>query len=142
MKTGFFNRLWAAAALLLLSMPLSTALRAQGRVMSVSELYTSVDIFSAFPGGRQGLVTFLAENLQYPEAARLAQIEGTVLLQFIVEKDGNVGEVTVLRSVDPLLDAEAVRVCNLMPRFKTARDAQTEEPIRVMYTLPVSFRLE
>lgn len=105
------------------------------------QLYSSVNVYSSFPGGLKGLMAFLGENIQYPESARLQFITGTVLLEFIVEKDGHVGDVTVLRSVDEALDAEAVRVCKMLPRFKTARDAKTGEPIRVKYTLPVSFKL-
>lgn len=105
------------------------------------QLYSSVNVYSSFPGGLEGLMTFLGENIQYPESARQQFITGTVLLEFIVEKDGHVGDVTVLRSVDEALDAEAVRVCKMLPRFKTARDAETGEPIRVKYTLPVRFKL-
>ncbi len=104
-------------------------------------VYSSVNIYSSFPGGRQGLVDYMTANLHYPDSAAAAGIEGKVLLEFIVEKDGSVNEVTVLRSVDPLLDNEAVRLCKNMPRFKTARDADTGEPIRVRYTLPVNFKL-
>ena len=103
--------------------------------------YASVDIYSAFPGGMDGLMTFLSENLQYPERCEKEGVQGRVILEFIVEKDGSIGDVKVLRSADPDLDAEAVRVCRSMPRFKPARDAQTEEPIRVRYTLPVNFKL-
>ncbi|MBP5560870.1 MAG: energy transducer TonB [Muribaculaceae bacterium] len=105
------------------------------------QVYSSVNFYSSFPGGMEGLVQFLSENLQYPEEAERQGIEGQVLLKFIVEKDGTVGDVTVLRSVSPELDAEAVRVCKAMPLFKTARNAETGEPIRVMYTLPINFKL-
>ena len=105
-------------------------------------MYTSIDIYASFPGGRDGLTTFLSENINYPEKARLAGVQGRVLLDLIVERDGSVSDVTVLRSVDPELDAEAVRVCKMMPKFMPAVNAETDEPIRVKYTLPVTFRLE
>lgn len=93
-----------------------------------------------FPGGLVELSRFIKEHLQYPEAARECNIQGKVVLQFIVTKTGEVTDVTVLRSVDPLLDAEAVRICQMLPRFEPGKiDGR---PINVRYALPINFTLD
>lgn len=103
------------------------------------EIFKSVEQMPEFPGGNLGLVQFLSENIQYPPQAAEVGMEGKVIVQFVVEKDGSIGEVKVARGVDPLLDAEAMRVCKTLPRFTPGR--QNGQPVRVWFTLPVTFKL-
>ena len=92
-----------------------------------------------FPGGQQALLEFLRENVKYPEQARKDSIEGRVVLSFVVETDGSITEPKVLRSLHPLLDAEALRVINLMPKWEPGY--QGDSLVRVKYSLPVSFKM-
>ena len=92
-----------------------------------------------FPGGQEALMQFLVDNVNYPEVARKKKIEGRVVVQFIVEKDGSIGEQKVLRSVHPVLDAEAMRVVNIMPKWVPGMI--DGKPARVKYALPVTFKL-
>ncbi len=99
---------------------------------------TVYDVVEQKPEFLEGdLSVWLGSHLQYPPEACL---QGTVVCQFIVEKDGSVGNVTVLRSIDPLLDKEAVRVIESMPKWAPGR--KDGKPVRVKYTLPVRFQLQ
>ena len=94
-----------------------------------------------FPGGQKRLIEYLSATVKYPVVARENGIQGSVLVQFTVDKDGAVGDVTVLRSGgDPSLNREAVRVVNSMPNWIPG--TKRGKPIRVRYTLPVNFRLQ
>ena len=94
-----------------------------------------------FPGGQKRLIDYLSATVKYPAVARANGIQGSVLVQFTVDKDGAVGDVTVLRSGgDPSLNREAVRVVNSMPNWIPG--TKRGKPIRVRYTLPVNFRLQ
>ena len=86
------------------------------------------------------LSVWLGSHLQYPPEAQNNGLQGAVVCQFIVEKDGSIGNVTVLRSIDPLLDKEAVRVIESMPKWAPGR--KDGQPVRVKYTLPVRFQLQ
>ena len=94
-----------------------------------------------YPGGVEGLTNFLAENIKYPKSAEKHGIQGTVILQFIVEKTGKISNVKVLRSVDKALDREAVRVVKKIKDFIPGYD-EDHAPVRVLYTLPVKFSLQ
>ena len=94
----------------------------------------------SFPGGQQALLDFLRENTKYPEQAEKDSIEGRVVLSFVVETDGSITDTKVVRSVHPLLDAEALRVANLMPKWEPGY--QNGAPVRVRYNLPVTFKLD
>ena len=83
---------------------------------------------------------YLSENIKYPEAAEKAGEQGRVVVNFIVEKDGAVSNVKVVRSVTPTLDAEAVRVIKAMPKWVPGK--QDGKLVRVKYNVPVSFRLQ
>ena len=97
------------------------------------------DVMPEYPGGIQALMKFIAGEIHYPEQAQKNNIQGRVILQFLVTKTGEVGNVEVLRSVSPEIDAEAVRVCKLIPRFEPGLvDGQ---PVNVVYTLPLTFNL-
>ncbi len=85
-------------------------------------------------------LNYLSQNIKYPKEAAEKGIEGKVHLSFVVEKDGSISEVEVVKSVDPLLDNEAVRVIKSMHGWIPGR--QNDETVRVKYTVPVTFRLE
>ena len=106
-----------------------------------NEVFGSSGHMPSFPGGDGALMRFISEHVVYPEEAAKNKIEGKVIVQFIVEKDGSVGEVKVARGVDKELDAEAVRVCKSLPKFSPGRNAYGE-PQRVWYTMPVTFKLQ
>ena len=104
------------------------------------EVYEVVEKMPEFPdGGMSGLMKYLSANIRYPEAAHKAGTQGRVTVQFVVGKDGSIGDVKVIRGVDPTLDAEAIRVISGMPKWKPG--TQKGEPVNVRYTVPVMFRL-
>ncbi len=104
------------------------------------DVYESVEQMPQFPGGEAEMMKYLAQNIQYPVNAARNNVEGRVVLQFVVEKDGRIGEVKIARSVDPELDAEALRVVKSMPNFIPGR--QHGKPVAVWYTIPISFKLQ
>ena len=104
------------------------------------EIFRSVEQMPQFPGGDAALMKFLQSHINYPPMAAENNVQGKVILQFVVEKDGKVGEVKVARSVDKDLDREAIRVVKTLPRFTPGR--QNGQPVRVWYTLPVTFKLQ
>ena len=104
------------------------------------EIFRSVEQMPQFPGGEDALRKYLASHVNYPPMAAENNVQGKVVVQFVVEKDGKVGEVKVVRSVDKDLDREAVRVCKSLPKFTPGR--QNGQPVRVWYTLPVQFKLQ
>ena len=105
-----------------------------------ADVYEVVENMPEFPdGGMPGLMKYLSANIRYPEAAHKAGTQGRVTVQFVVGKDGSIGDVKVIRGVDPTLDAEAIRVISGMPKWKPG--TQKGEPVNVRYTVPVMFRL-
>ena len=107
---------------------------------SDGKIYRSCEQMPDFPGGIEALIRYLSENIQYPPEAAKNKIEGRVIIQFVVEKTGEVGEVKVVRPISEELDAEAVRVVKTLPKFEPGR--QDGEAVAVWYTLPVSFKLQ
>lgn len=104
-----------------------------------TRVYDVVEQMPSFPGGISGLMTYLNQNTRYPAVAQENGVQGRVVVSFVVGKDGHISDVTVLRSVDPSLDKEAIRVVRNMPRWTPGK--QGGEPVRVRYNVPVSFRL-
>ena len=102
--------------------------------------YDVVEQMPQFPGGPAALMEFLSQNIRYPEEAHKNNIQGRVIVTFTVEKDGSISEAHAVKSVSPSLDAEAIRVINAMPNWTAGR--QNGEPVRVKYTVPVTFRLQ
>ena len=102
-------------------------------------VFDVVEQMPEFPGGAVEMMKFLNENVKYPEAAEKAGTQGRVIVQFIVEADGSITNVKVVKNVSEEIDAEAVRVINAMPKWKPG--SQSGKPIRVKYTIPVTFRL-
>ena len=93
-----------------------------------------------FPGGIPGLMQYLARNIKYPTIAQKNKEQGRVILQMIVGKDGSIYNIKVLRSISPLLDAEAIRVVSTMPKWEPGQ--QGGQAIAVEYTLPIVFKLQ
>jgi len=93
-----------------------------------------------FPGGTEALLKYIGEKLVYPSEAQYNNIQGKVILKFVVNTDGTADRIEVLRSIDPLLDYEAIRVVKTLPRFKPGK--QGGVPVPVWFTIPVVFRLE
>ena len=104
------------------------------------EIHTLVEQMPQFPGGDAALMKYLSSHINYPTMAAENGVQGKVILQFVVEKDGRVGEVKIARSVDKDLDKEAIRVVKSLPKFTPGR--QNGYPVRVWYTLPVNFKLQ
>lgn len=104
------------------------------------EAFAIVEQMPEFPGGMKELMTYLKDNIKYPKAAQDKKVQGRVIVQFVVEKDGTPTEFNVVRSVDPDLDAEALRVLGGMPKWKPGM--QKGQVVRVKYTVPVAFRLQ
>ena len=108
--------------------------------VDTGEVYVVVEDQPTFPGGNAAMIKFLNETIKYPVEAQEKDIQGRVITNFIVEKDGRITDVQVVRSIDPLLDKEAVRVIQSMPNWEPG--AQRGENVRVRFTLPVVFRLQ
>ena len=103
-------------------------------------IFQVVEEMPQFPGGMGEAMKFLAKNMKYPVAAQQAKIEGRVIVQFVVEKDGSVSDVKVMRGVSPELDAEAIRVVSMMPKVIPGK--QRGKAVDVKYTMPIMFRLQ
>ena len=104
-------------------------------------VFVVVEKMPEFPGGQQALFKYLSENVKYPVIAQENGIQGRVICQFVVNKDGKIVDVEVVRSGgDPSLDKEAVRVIKSMPNWKPGQ--QRGKAVRVKYTVPVNFRLQ
>jgi TonB family protein len=104
------------------------------------KVYNSVEQMPEFPGGQEGLMRYLQQNVQYPPTAVQNNVQGRVIVQFIIDETGQVGDVEVVRSVSEEVDAEAVRVIKSMPKFEPGR--QNGEPVAVWYTLPIAFKMQ
>ena len=104
-----------------------------------NSLFKIVECMPEFPGGMKGCLDFIQTEMCYPEEAKKAGIQGRVILQFIIEKDGTPAQPRIVRSVHPLLDKEALRIIRQMPKWTPGK--QDGKPQRVLYTIPISFRL-
>lgn len=103
-------------------------------------VYQIVDEMPKFPGGEQAMFKFISENVKYPQEAKDKNISGRVFVNFVVEKDGSVDEVKVLRSIGGGCDEEAVRVVKSMPKWTPGK--QKGKPVRVSYIIPFVFKLD
>lgn len=103
------------------------------------EVFKISEIKPTYPGGEREMNRFLSSAIRYPTKAREEKIEGTVFMQFVIEKDGTVDDISVAKGVHPLLDAEAKRVVSRMPKWAAGR--QNGRDVAVQYTLPVRFQL-
>ena len=121
-----------------------TTVLAQKTVVSQKEQkeepFNVVEDMPAFPGGMDAMIQFLSSNIQYPADAQKQKVDGRVLVNFVVEKDGSITEVKVIKPTFPSLDAEAVRVVKAMPKWKPGY--QRGQAVRVQFTMPINFSLK
>lgn len=103
------------------------------------EIFTAVEQPPQFPGGEAALLKYIADHIRYPAAAQENGIQGRVVVQFVVTKDGSIGQVKVVRGKDPDLDKEAKRVVRTLPRFIPGK--MNGNNVSVWYTLPINFKL-
>ena len=104
------------------------------------KVFDVVDEMPQVPGGVSELMKFLSTNIRYPKEAMEKGEQGRVLVTFVVEKDGSIGDTKIITSISPQLDAEALRIINAMPAWTPGK--QNGGPVRVKYTIPVTFRLQ
>ena len=103
------------------------------------EVFMVVEDQPEFPGGTAALLEYLRKNIKYPAICRENNIQGRVIVTFVVNKDGSIVDIEVAKSVNPSLDKEAIRVISQMPKWKPG--SQRGKPVRVKYSVPVNFRL-
>lgn len=104
------------------------------------EIFTAVEQMPQFPGGDGELLKYIATHIKYPTMAAENNIQGRVVVKFVVKKDGNVGDVVVIRGKDPDLDKEAQRVVKTLPKFIPGK--MNGQSVSVWYTLPINFKLQ
>ena len=104
------------------------------------EVFVAVEQQAEFPGGMPALMKWLSSNIRYPEAAQQNDVQGRVVVKFIVEKDGSVSQAQIVKGVDKDLDKEALRVVNKMPKWQAGKNNGVA--VRSYFTLPVQFRLQ
>lgn len=109
-------------------------------MLDAEVVFDVVEQMPEFPGGPQALFTWLSQNIKYPAIAEENGVQGVVTVRYAVERDGSITDVKVMKSVNPALDREAVRVIKSMPRWKPGK--QNGEAVRVRSTVPVTFRLQ
>ena len=109
-------------------------------VVPKEQAFDIVEQMPEYPGGAMAMFEYLSKSIKYPKEAAEAQKEGRVIATFIVNKDGSISDARVVKSVDPALDTEALRVINGMPNWTPGR--QNGKVVNVKYTIPISFRLQ
>lgn len=102
-------------------------------------VFEAVEQMPAFPGGMTGLMNFLSKNIKYPKEAQKKGLQGQVIVRVVIDTNGNVTSPQIIKGVDPILDAEAIRVVSLMPRWQPGK--QKGQPVNVRYAIPLMFRL-
>lgn len=105
-----------------------------------SQIFFIVEEMPEFPGGENALRSYIAKSIKYPIIAQENGIQGKVYVSFVVDKDGGISDAKIVRNVDPSLDKEALRVINSLPKWKPGK--QRGKPVRVAYTVPISFVLQ
>ena len=105
-----------------------------------NKVFEVVEQMPSFPGGYAALMQWLGSNMKYPTIAAENNVQGRIIVQFVVEKDGSITDVHVAKSVDPSLDKEASRVVKAMPKWIPGK--QNSSPVRVRFTVPVTFKLQ
>jgi len=121
--------------------PVARAVQKQAQeVLDTTRVYDVVEQMPCFPGGDKAMNVWIRQHLQYPETARRDNLDGRVIVTFIVGRDGTPTSFKVVRSVHPALDAEALRLLSTMPRWMPGR--QNGIALKVKYTIPVNFRLD
>ncbi|MBQ2097956.1 MAG: energy transducer TonB [Bacteroidales bacterium] len=109
-------------------------------VVEEPQVFFIVEDMPEFPGGELALRKYIAENVRYPEMAKENDIQGTVYVRFVVDTDGSVKNVEVIRGVDQLLDKEAIRVVQSLPKWKPGK--QRGKAVKVSHSVPIKFQLQ
>ena len=119
-----------------------TTVNAQKTVVAEKnqQVFDVVEQMPEYPGGFQALFEYLGQNVKYPEDAEKQKVEGRVLANFVVETDGSISNVEVIKPAFPSLDAEAVRVLSAMPKWTPGM--QSGKVVRVRFTVPINFSLK
>ena len=104
-----------------------------------NSIFQVVETQPEFPGGMAELMKYLQKNIRYPQICKEQRVQGRVIVQFVVNADSTITDVNVIKPVNPYLDQEALRVVKAMPKWNPGK--QRGEPVRVRFTLPVTFRL-
>lgn len=133
-KKALLNALWALPLALVIFVACSE------KTETAQPALKSAEVMPEYKGGKEAMFAYLGENIQYPKEALVDSLEGTVYISFIIDKMGEVTEVSVLRSVDPRLDAVALEVINNMPQWTPGQDKG--KPVAVQYNLPIRFTLK
>ncbi len=137
---GLKWRFLATLSVLALLLIVNTNAMAQNKKAANDKVLEKAEVMPEFPGGEQAMMKFVSENVQYPEKAKEKEISGRVLVGFIVEKDGSVNEVKIVRGIGGGCDEEAVRVVKAMPKWKPGK--QDGKTVRVSYTMPFFFKMQ
>lgn len=103
------------------------------------KVFRVVEQMPEFPGGMKALIEFMRTNIRYSSSGMENDIQGRVIVEFIVDKSGELRDFKVVRSIDPYLDAEAIRFCKSMPKWNPGK--QRGKAVNVKYTLPILFKL-
>ena len=109
-------------------------------VQEETQIFTVVEEMPEYPGGMDAMYAYLGENIQYPDSAKINKISGKVYVTFVIEKDGSVTNVEVLRGIGGGCDKEAMRVVSEMPNWEPGK--QRGQEVRVQYNLPIKFTLD
>ena len=123
---------------LILGFTTLTTTHAQQTDTPCSKVYQVVEQMPQFPGGQAAMMKFIADSLRYPSVACEHRIEGRVVVQFVVDCEGNILNPSVVRGIDPLLDKVAIRVVKLMPKWIPGR--QNGKPVSVVCLVPIRFK--
>ena len=119
-----------------------TTVSAQKTVVSQKndKVFDVVEQMPEYPGGMQALFEFISQNIKYPADAQKQKVEGRVLAKFVIETDGSISDIEVVKNAFPSLDAEAVRVIKAMPKWIPGR--QKGQAVRVKFVMPINFSLK
>ena len=137
---GLWWRLLATLSVLAILLLVNTNAMAQNKKAANDKVLEKAEVMPEFPGGEQAMMKFVADNVQYPQEARDKEISGRVLVSFVIEKDGSIADVKVVKGIGGGCDEEAVRVVKAMPKWKPGKDKG--KPVRVSYTMPFTFKLQ
>ena len=124
---------------LILGFTALTTSRAQNTDTPCGKVYQVVEQMPQFPGGQAAMMKFIADSLRYPSVVCTGGVEGRIVVRFVVDCKGNIVNPLVVRSVDPLLDREAIRLVKSMPKWIPGR--QNGKPVCVIYNVPIRFKL-
>ena len=105
-----------------------------------AQVYLEPEVLPVFPGGTEELMKYLRENVKYPHVCQQQGIQGSVIVQFVVNADGSIDDATVVKPVNVFLDREALRVINAMPKWEPG--VKDGKAVRVRFTIPITFKLD